>query len=366
MNGNDVEEDLRLMRELRDRLRTPLAKEELDTCIQRVYCCVSNTPKEGCVHQLASIVIQTLLECNFKFCGKLGENETTDVSLLLSKLDERPDGISFIHKTQFRSLRICIQADGVKLTMGDRSCFLSEDSTDARDCVVRFISAPNSRSSVHPIPECSFLPNPPTCSPPSSAYSGFDADRVPGVCSGSGGSLLGPQAFRRDGYYNENGEAVDRNYIPDGARFDPYGPSHMKPRLPPGFPVPPKPHNPVAPPMSRPNPDHMRRPDYYDLCLQNNGFYRGNCPHSAAEEAPRLSPAPQPHWLSLSGVLGSPQSTPPGAPQAQQAVQSVVQSVAQQVVQSVAQQVVQSVAQQVAQSVVQSVAQQAQQAQEGQ
>ena len=171
------------------------------------------------------------------------------------------------------------------MTMGDRSCFLSEDSTDVQDCVVRFISAPNSRSSVHPIPECSFLPNPPTCSPPSSAYSGFDADRVPGVCSGRGGrlfyhalviiSLLGPQAFRRDGYYNENGEAVDRNYIPDGARFDPYGPSsiamggsrsgHMKPRLPPGFPVPPKPHNPVAPPMSRPNPDHMRRPDYYDL-----------------------------------------------------------------------------------------------------
>jgi len=42
MNGYDVEEDLRLMRELRDRLRTPLAKEELDTCIQRVYCCVSS------------------------------------------------------------------------------------------------------------------------------------------------------------------------------------------------------------------------------------------------------------------------------------------------------------------------------------
>lgn len=42
MNGNDVEEDLRLMRELRDRLRTPLAKEELDACIQHVYCCVSS------------------------------------------------------------------------------------------------------------------------------------------------------------------------------------------------------------------------------------------------------------------------------------------------------------------------------------
>lgn len=42
MNGNDVEEDLRLMKELRDRLRTPLAKEELDACIQRVYCCVSS------------------------------------------------------------------------------------------------------------------------------------------------------------------------------------------------------------------------------------------------------------------------------------------------------------------------------------
>ena len=42
MSGNDLEGDLQLMRELRDRLRTPIAKEELDTCIQRVNCCVSS------------------------------------------------------------------------------------------------------------------------------------------------------------------------------------------------------------------------------------------------------------------------------------------------------------------------------------
>lgn len=119
--------------------------------------------------------------------------------------------------------------------MGDRSCIFSADSRDVRDRVIHFIRMPEGGSSVNPIPECSFLPTPPTYSPPSSNYTGFDADRIPGVCSGSGGrlifyshiiiSLLGPQAFRSDGYYNENGEAVDRNYIPSGARFDPYGPS---------------------------------------------------------------------------------------------------------------------------------------------
>lgn len=88
-------------------------------------------------------------------------------------------------------------------------------------------------------------------------------------------SLLGPHSFHPHGYFDENGNRIDGTYIPDGARFDPYGPSgdgdveslvgYTKPRLPPGFPPPKKPQNPAVPPLSRPNPDHLPMPGFYDL-----------------------------------------------------------------------------------------------------
>ena len=41
MSGDALEEDLRLLKEVRAQLKSSLAKEEMDTCIQRVYYSVN-------------------------------------------------------------------------------------------------------------------------------------------------------------------------------------------------------------------------------------------------------------------------------------------------------------------------------------
>lgn len=74
----------------------------------------------------------------------------------------------------------------------------------------------------------------------------------------------------------ENGEPVSGTFIPPGARFDPYFPGirftifvdiivHSKPRIPSGCPQLPGSKHPNPPPMSGPDPDHLRVPDYHDL-----------------------------------------------------------------------------------------------------
>ena len=92
----------------------------------------------------------------------------------------------------------------------------------------------------------------------------LDADRIPGYRQ-SGGSLVGPSSFERRGYFGDDGEPVSPSCIPPGARFDPFAPTPSRSRFPPGVPRPFSPSRPNQPPMSGPDPDHLRVPDYHDL-----------------------------------------------------------------------------------------------------
>lgn len=69
---------------------------------------------------------------------------------------------------------------------------------------------------------------------PSYQPSYFDVDRLPGSGMEGGkyyllfffkNSLIGPQSFKRKGYFDEDGNPVDPTCIPPGSRFDPFYPS---------------------------------------------------------------------------------------------------------------------------------------------
>ena len=113
-----------------------------------------------------------------------------------------------------------------------------------------------------------------TYQPSSQNLSYFDADRLPGSGFEGGkqyltnffiNSLIGPQSFKRKGYFDEEGNPVDPTCIPPGSRFDPFYPGSIKPTFPQGFPTPHKPSKPRLPPFSGPNPDHLPKPSFQDF-----------------------------------------------------------------------------------------------------
>lgn len=88
-------------------------------------------------------------------------------------------------------------------------------------------------------------------------------------------SLIGPEAFKRKGYYGDDGNPVSPFCIPPGARYDPFRPSFyyyngfeiapIQPVFPEGIPPPRKPYRPNLPPFSSPNPDHLPKPGFSDF-----------------------------------------------------------------------------------------------------
>lgn len=88
-------------------------------------------------------------------------------------------------------------------------------------------------------------------------------------------SLIGPEAFKRKGYYGDDGNPVSPFCIPPGARHDPFRPSSyyyngfeiapIQPVFPKGIPPPRKPYRPNLPPFSSPNPDHLPKPGFSDF-----------------------------------------------------------------------------------------------------